>query len=249
VSARGPREVRVVLLDIEGTTTPIEFVHRTLFGYARENLRSFLEANQRNPAVRHCIGALKAQHHVDDSEKRTPPKWLAGDSEIASATEYGLWLIDSDSKVPPLKTLQGLIWQEGYRSGKLSGQVYPDIPRAFAGWRRQGKEISIYSSGSELAQRLLFATTQFGDLTPYIRNFFDTRVGAKTAADSYRRIASLTKRPEEQFLFLSDAIAELKAAQSVGFQTRLVLRGERNDSDRVVEEQTVVHDLESLIDE
>lgn len=249
--ALGLQEVRVVLLDIEGTTTPLAFVKCTLFGYARENLHSFLEANQSNPAVRDCIVALKAQHDLDDREKRTPPTWFARDTglQIASATQYGLWLIDRDSKLGPLKTLQGLIWQEGYRSGKLKGQVYPDVARAFASWRRQGKEISIYSSGSELAQRLLFATTPFGDLTPYISNFFDTRVGAKTNADSYRRIASRMAHPEEQFLFLSDAVAEVRAARTAGFQTRLVLRDESHDAQAVPGEQTVIPGLESLIDE
>lgn len=218
--------VRVVLLDIEGTTTPIEFVHRTLFGYAREHLHPFLEAHRTDPEVRDCVNALKAQHDLDHRETRTPPAWLGAnsDSDVESAARYGLWLIDRDSKAAPLKTLQGLIWREGYRSGKLKGQVYPDVPPAFERWRHQRKEIAMYSSGSELAQRLLFATTEFGDLTKYISSFFDTRVGAKASPDSYCRIASLIGRAEERIFFLSDAIAEVSAARSAGLQAALVLR-------------------------
>jgi enolase-phosphatase E1 len=213
--------IRVILLDIEGTTTPLDFVHRTLFGYARENLRAFLEANSSKPEVQKCVDGLKAQHTVDEREA---PPWLTGESEIRSAVQYSLWLIDRDSKTGSLKTLQGLIWQEGYRSGKLIGQVYSDVPRAFDRWYQQGKDISIYSSGSELAQRLLFSTTGSGDLTRYISAFFDTRVGAKTSTESFRRIASLKRHPEDQFLFLSDSPRELDAARSAGMRTALVAR-------------------------
>jgi len=219
-------QIQVILLDIEGTTTPLDFVHRTLFGYARENLRPFLEENFDKSEVRDCFRGLQVQHEADDQQGRTPPAWLTGspESEIRSGVEYGLWLMDRDSKTGSLKALQGLIWQEGYRSGRLKGQVYSDVPRAFHRWRREGKDISIYSSGSELAQRLLFSTTEFGDLTAYISAFFDTRVGAKTNPDSFRRIASLKGDPEEGLLFLSDSLAELDAARSANVRTVLVTR-------------------------
>jgi enolase-phosphatase E1 len=222
--------VRVILLDIEGTTTPLEFVHRTLFGYARENLQAFLQANLGQPQVQSGVRDLREQHAIDNREGRTPPAWLSGsaEAEISSAVQYGLWLIDRDSKTGPLKALQGLIWQQGYQSGKLKGEVYSDVPRAFARWCQQGKDVSIYSSGSELAQRLLFRTTDSGDLTGYIRAFFDTRIGAKTSAESFRRIASVKGQPEDQFFFLSDSLAELEAARSVEMRTALVVRAPAN---------------------
>ncbi len=219
-------QLQVVLLDIEGTTTPLDFVHRTLFGYARENLRKFLLENFSKSEVHECVARLKAEHAIDEQEQRTPPTWLTDSqaSEIRSAEEYGLWLMDRDSKTGSLKVLQGLIWQEGYRSGRLKGQVYSDVPRAFDRWRREGKNISIYSSGSELAQRLLFSTTEFGDLTSYITAFFDTRVGAKTKPDSFRRIRSLHGHSEKEWLFLSDTLLELDAARAAGMRTTLVAR-------------------------
>jgi enolase-phosphatase E1 len=221
---------RVILLDIEGTTTPLEFVHRTLFGYARENLQAFLQTSFNQPEVRNCLEGLKQQHANDDREGRAPPSWLAGspEAEVRSAVEYGLWLIDRDSKTGPLKALQGLIWQQGYQSGKLKGEVYSDVPRAFVRWCQQGKDVSIYSSGSELAQKLLFRTTDWGDLTGYIRAFFDTRIGAKTSAESFRRIASVKGDREDQFFFLSDSLAELEAARSVEMRTALVVRAPAN---------------------
>jgi enolase-phosphatase E1 len=219
------------LLDIEGTTTPVDFVYRTLFGYARQNLLSFLRKGFGEPEVRDCVAGLRAQHILDQREGKLPPEWRGGtaESEIDSAARYGLWLMGRDSKIAPLKTLQGLIWQEGYASGALHGEVYPDVPPAFARWRHQGKEISIYSSGSILAQQILFRSTKFGDLTPSIKAFFDTRVGAKRSRESYEKIASLCGYPVNQFLFLSDVVEELDAARIAGMQTTLVVRGPNAD--------------------
>ncbi len=223
-------EIRVILLDIEGTTTPVDFVYRTLFGCARENLSAFLHRSSNEPEVRTCVDGLKAQHAIDRQSAQNPPEWTTGQvSEIDSAARYGLWLMERDSKIGPLKALQGLIWQEGYRSGVLQGEVFADVPRAFDRWHQQGKEISIYSSGSALAQEMLFRTTKFGDLTPSIKSFFDTRVGNKTSTESYKEIASISGYPEHQFLFFSDTIGELDAARSAGMRTALVVRSSEAD--------------------
>jgi enolase-phosphatase E1 len=137
---------------------------------------------------------------------------------------YGQWLIAKDSKCTPLKSLQGKIWRQGYESGELRGEVYPDVPAAFERWKRQKKIICIYSSGSTLAQQLLFRTTPFGDLTPHISQYFDTRLGAKTEAESYHRIAASVGCRPEQILFISDAVKEIEAARSVGMQALLCVR-------------------------
>ena len=222
--------IAVVLLDIEGTTTPVDFVYRTLFGYARQNLSTFLEKASEEPEVRRCVAGLKAQHAVDQQAGQNPPEWPTGQgSEIDSAVRYGLWLMERDSKVGPLKEVQGLIWQQGYRSGRLRGEVFPDVPPAFDRWRQQGKEISIYSSGSALAQQMLFRTTTYGDLSVGIRAFFDTRIGIKTSPKSYNKIASISGHPQHQFLFCSDAIGELDAARSAGMHTVLVVRSPKAD--------------------
>src|SRR5438445_2060659 len=113
---------------------------------------------------------------MDDSEE----------ARLRSSVTYGQWLIARDSKCTPRKSLQGKIWQQGFTSGELRGEVYPDVPIAFERWRKQGRIISIYSSGSVLAQQNLFRTTTYGDLTSYITAFFDTRVGAKSEVESYK---------------------------------------------------------------
>ena len=75
--------------------------------------------------------------------------------------------------------------------------------------------IAIYSSGSVLAQQLLFRSTPFGDLTPLIDAYFDTSVGAKREPESYRRIAErLGQAAGARCLFISDVPAELAAARA-----------------------------------
>lgn len=219
-------QVRVILLDIEGTTTPVDFVTKTLFPYARRKLESFLRENFANAEISVLIRDLRGQHEADEREGFQPPRWRDASEEerLRSSAAYGRWLIARDSKCTPLKALQGKIWQQGYRSGELRGEVYPDVPAAFERWKRQGKTIGIYSSGSVLAQQLLFGSTASGDLTRYISAFFDTGVGAKTETGSYGKIAASFSCEPGEFLFLSDTEKEIEAARSTGMQALRIAR-------------------------
>ncbi len=220
--------VRAFLLDIEGTTTPVDFVSRTLFPYARQRLQEFLRRLAREPGVREDISSLRKQREADAAEKLEPPPWLEGspDAELSSAINYARWLMDRDSKCTALKSLQGKIWREGYRKGELRGEVYPDVPLAFARWSRQDKRICIFSSGSVLAQRVLFSTTTAGDLTRFIDAYFDTTTGAKSDPQSYLRIAGSLALAAREILFISDVVKELDAARQAGMQTLLCVRTE-----------------------
>jgi enolase-phosphatase E1 len=213
-------QVCAILLDIEGTTTPVEFVYRTLFPYASSMLEFFLREHAQDPEVKSLIQDLRAQHAVDERNGLKPPAWMdhSHEARLRSVVAYGQWLMARDSKCRPLKSVQGKIWQQGYARGELRGEVFPDVPIAFERWRRQKKIICIYSSGSVLAQQNLFRTTASGDLTSYISAFFDTQVGAKTEGESYRKIAASISFAPNQILFISDAIKEIEAAQSVGMQ-------------------------------
>jgi len=132
--------------------------------------------------------------------------------------------MDRDRKSGPLKALQGRIWEQGYATGALTGEVYPDVPDAFARWTAAGVRIGIYSSGSVLAQKLLFANSTAGDLSRFLSGYFDTAVGAKKEAVSYRRIVEALDRPASRVLFVSDVAAELDAAREAGLQTVLAVR-------------------------
>ena len=213
-----PDNVRCILLDIEGTTTPIAFVHDVLFSYARDHVRDFLAANAEE--ARADIALLREEHAADLQAGRNPPP-LTGDSEIAAYVE---WLIALDRKSTGLKSLQGKIWRQGYLEGSLKSQVFADVAPAFERWRRRGLRISIFSSGSVLAQQLLFAHTDAGDLTPFIDQYFDTKIGKKGEADSYRRIAEALALSAPDVLFISDVVTELDAADEAGMKTLLSIR-------------------------
>jgi enolase-phosphatase E1 len=133
-------------------------------------------------------------------------------------------LIAHDRKSTSLKSLQGKIWEEGYRSGQLYGQVFEDVPRALNRWQEQKRNVCIFSSGSVLAQRLLFAHTMVGDLTRYISHHFDTTTGPKSDERSYQTIAKTLQQLPRGIIFISDVTIKLDAAKSAGLQTLLCQR-------------------------
>jgi enolase-phosphatase E1 len=176
-------------------------------------VQEFLERHAADPDVEVDIALLRAEHAAETS----PPP-------MASVAAYVRWLMDHDRKSTPLKSLQGKIWEQGYRAGELRGEVYPDVPPALERWRGRGIEIAIFSSGSIQAQRDLFAHATAGDLTRLIRAYFDTTTGPKQAAQSYARIATALERSPAEMLFVSDVGAELDAARTAGMQTALCVR-------------------------
>jgi len=210
-------DIRAVLLDIEGTTTPIAFVHQVLFPYARARVHDLLE--QRD------VAALRAEYQTEPPHADLP-SWNAA-NERASAEAYVCWLMDRDRKSTALKALQGRIWEAGYRAGELKGkgEVYPDVRPALARWHEAGKTIAIFSSGSVQAQRNLFANTTDGDLTSFLSGYFDTTTGPKREARSYRQIAATLGQEPRDVLFISDVTAELDAARTAGMRTALCVRG------------------------
>lgn len=224
--AAGDDSIRAILLDIEGTTTPIAFVYKTLFPYARTRLNPFLLEYGNHAEPREDIEKLRAQHRVDTAAGLHPPRWMDGPPilQLGSAAAYAAWLMDRDSKCQALKSLQGKIWQEGYRNGELRGEVYPDVPPALARWTREGKIIAIFSSGSVLAQKLLFGSTPAGDLTEYLRAYFDTTTGPKNIPESYAQVAKALAVEPPAVLFISDVEKELDAARGAGMRTALSVR-------------------------
>jgi enolase-phosphatase E1 len=195
-----------VVTDIEGTTTRISFVHDVLFPYARARLPAFLAERGAEPDVASALAEVR----------RVAPHA----PELATLRAW----MDADAKVTPLKTLQGLIWGEGYESGALRGELYADVAPLLRAWQASGVRLYVYSSGSEAAQKLLFRHTQEGDLTALFSGFFDTRIGAKREAASYAAIAAAAGLQAADMLFLSDVGAELDAAAAAGWRTCQLLR-------------------------
>jgi enolase-phosphatase E1 len=217
---------RGILLDIEGTTTPIAFVHDVLFSYARSEARNYLEEHFDSAELAEDLANLREEHTADFKLNYQPPPLVDGprNAQIDSILAYVHWLIDRDRKSTGLKSLEGKIWEQGYLNATLKAQVFEDVAPAFERWHHDGLRVAIFSSGSALAQQLLFAHTQEGDLTKYIDRYFDTTLGPKTEAGSYQQIAAALGLLPNEMLFISDVVNELAAANDAGMQTLLCIR-------------------------
>ena len=203
--------VTAVVTDVEGTTSSLAFVQEVLFPYSRARMVDYVAAHRALvEPILDVAREIEGRYDLDD---------------VAVARLMVRW-IDEDRKAPPLKALQGMIWREGYEAGDIQGHVYADAVRGLKKWRAQGLRLTVYSSGSVEAQRLIFGMSEFGDLTPLFEAYFDTAVGAKVEVASYGRIAARLALAPEQILFLTDASAEIEAASAAGLKTiRLVRDG------------------------
>lgn len=202
--------IKAIVTDIEGTTTSIDFVHQTLFPYAKLHLRGFLRACARRPEVAahvHAVAAEENRQLTLEDAADVLERWMG-----------------EDRKATPLKALQGMVWAQGYAAGELIGHVYADTPVALRQWHDEGLQLYVYSSGSVEAQQLIFGHTEYGDLTPLFSGYYDTRIGAKREAATYRAILADIGLQGDEVLFLSDIGEELDAAREAGMATTQLLR-------------------------
>jgi enolase-phosphatase E1 len=208
--------IKAIVTDIEGTTSSLLFVKEILFPYARANLADFVRG------------------HKDESQVKTllqeSCKEVGAELDTEQLIAQLIQWIDEDKKVTPLKSLQGLIWEAGYQQGDFKGHVYQDAAETLKAWKAKGVDLYIYSSGSVYAQKLLFAHTEYGDLTLLFSGYFDTHIGGKKEQESYCKIAGQLGIPAIQILFLSDSKEELDAARKVGFKTIWLTRESAPDS-------------------
>ncbi|MFQ5720090.1 MAG: acireductone synthase [Acidobacteriota bacterium] len=214
------------LLDVEGTTTPLTFVTDVLFPYARRHAETYLSGLDDGPLLDEIVAAFRDDHADEVRHGEDPPAWHDGDAATrrASVRAHLEWLMDEDRKSTALKMLQGRIWAAGYHDGSLVGEVHDDVPPALSRWSTRGVRVAIFSSGSVLAQKLLFAHTRHGDLTPFIEAHFDTTTGPKKEPGSYTTISRALGTTPEQTCFVSDVVAELDAARAAGMHTALAVR-------------------------
>ena len=204
--------VRHVIVDIEGTTSASAFVYDVLFPYARERFAPWIDVHANETETAAVIASVGAEIGVGDPSH---------DQVVEALTEW----TDADRKVTPLKTLQGLIWEQGFANGDLTSHFFPDAITALRDWHDAGLPISVYSSGSVLAQRNWYAHSPAGDLTPWMSDYYDTaNAGPKRESSSYRAIAEAIDADPGSLLFCSDVVAELDAASQAGWQVVRVRR-------------------------
>jgi 2,3-diketo-5-methylthio-1-phosphopentane phosphatase len=216
------------VLDIEGTTTSIAFVYDTLFPYVRAHLVTYLERELATHSLGQVVTALREQAEADQGSGADAPLIASPDATpqalLESIAANVLWQMDSDRKTTALKLLQGMIWEDGYRTGALEGHVYPDVPPALRRWAERGDAAWIYSSGSVAAQKLLFGASEAGNLLPWIAGHFDTTTGPKKDAESYRTIANAVGSRPSALTFVTDSLDEARAARAAGCEVRVSIR-------------------------
>ena len=205
-----PLLIKAIVTDIEGTTSSLSFVKDVLFPYSRARMAEFVRAHANDAAVRKLLDEVRQMVGGNADDEKI----------IAQLTQW----IDEDKKITPLKALQGMIWEAGFKQGDFKGHVYEDAMRKLKEWHAQGIKLYVFSSGAVQAQKLLFAYSEYGDFTPLFSGYFDTTVGAKRESGSYHKIAQGIGLAPRDILFLSDIKEELDAARAVGMQTVWVLR-------------------------
>lgn len=229
---------KAIICDIEGTTSSISFVKDVLFPYALKNVEEYLKTHWNEDATKTVVAALREQA---DEDKKAEVEGVvtipAEDSEdiIPDIVKNVEWQMSLDRKTGALKTLQGLVWAKGYKDGSIKGHVYEDVKKALEQWNEGGRKVYIYSSGSVDAQKMLFEHSEQGDLVKYLSGYYDTKIGAKQEKDSYEAILKKVEVSGEDALFLTDIVAEAKAAKEAGLNVVLLDRpgnAELSEEDR-----------------
>jgi enolase-phosphatase E1 len=202
---------KIILTDIEGTTSSISFVKVVLFPYARKELPAFVREHAQDPKVRHWLDLVQLELGTE----------IFSDEHLIETLIH--W-IDIDRKHTALKALQGMVWVAGYREGDYAAHVYDDASQMLKQWHAAGHAIYVYSSGSVPAQKLFFKYSAAGDITDLFSGYFDTEMGGKREASSYARITQHIGCESSEIIFLSDIVEELDAAREAGLETRLLDR-------------------------
>lgn len=239
-----------IICDIEGTTSSISFVKDVLFPYALKHVEEYLKTHWSEDATKTVVAALREQA---DEDKKAEVEGVvaipAEDSEdvIPDIVKNVEWQMSKDRKTGALKTLQGLVWAKGYKDGTIKGHVYEDVKKALEQWNEGGRKVYIYSSGSVDAQKLLFEHSEQGDLVKYVAGYYDTKIGAKQEKNSYEAILKNIEATGEEALFLTDVVAEAKAAKEAGLNVVVLDRpgnAELSEEDR--KEFTVISSFTDL---
>jgi len=206
--------MKYILMDVEGTTTSISFVHDILFPYSKSRIETFVKDNLKNTLVTKCIDEVKATVLTEENILL----------DLNGVTSKLIEWIENDRKHPALKQLQGMIWKFGYESGEIKGHVYQDVEEVLACWKKAGLSLGVYSSGSVEAQKDLFTHSIAGNLSSFFSHHFDTDIGHKREISSYQKIAKNLAIDPAEILFLSDIKEELDAAKSAGYSTIQLVR-------------------------
>lgn len=198
-------------MDIEGTTTDINFVHQVLFPYSIKNMPIFLKQHFNDSHINSIISSIKE-------------KYLDSNASLETVTNILNTWMKEDKKIKELKDLQGYLWKIGYEKEDYTSHIYTDVFEMFQYWTERNITLSIYSSGSVQAQKLLFKHTEQGNLNKFISHYFDTNIGSKKDHKSYLNILEKLNASPDTVLFLSDNEEEIQAATKAQIKGIKVVR-------------------------
>ena len=236
-----------LLLDIEGTTCPFNFIIDVLFPYAEQNLEAFIDAHFQEDSITKILTKANEEWTKDkhtgcisllakcDKQSLSPKE---------STTKYLQYLMSIDQKSTALKDLQGKIWRQGYINGALKSTLFEEAHECLHRWKQKGLILAVYSSGSVEAQKLLYQHTQTGNLAGLFSHWFDTHTGPKKSQGSYELIAKGMGTDAENVIFISDNGEECDAAKLAGMQTLFSLRDNNPDQDS--KQHCVISDLNEV---
>lgn len=237
--------IEVVLLDIEGTVCPITFVKDSLFPYFIEKVPDYLSKLEY---------PLTSNSH-DDVTKILSEFSSEYTNSYDSLLSHIQHLVKTDQKVAPLKSLQGIVWKNGYEKGELLAPLYKDSINFLVSPPLSVKKVCIYSSGSIKAQKLLFGhvkglQNEPIDLNDKLDGYFDiTTSGYKQESTSYLNILKDLNYEDSasKVLFLSDNVNEVKAALDAGMKSIVVVKpGNAPLSDDDKASLNVIHSFDEL---
>jgi enolase-phosphatase E1 len=213
---------KLFLFDIEGTTTPISFVHQVLFPYSVKKIDSFLK---QNTLETNLLASLKTENELDFQQGKFTEQLYDGELlDEKALLNYLKFLVSVDRKSTALKEIQGKIWNQGYLSNELQSILFDDTPVFFSDILKKEGKIGIYSSGSVEAQQLIFQYSNFGNLSGFISYYFDTKVGGKREPNSYAIISKSVNLPPSEIAFFTDIKEEADAASQIGFEVCIMDR-------------------------
>ncbi|XP_066136361.1 enolase-phosphatase E1 isoform X2 [Saccopteryx bilineata] len=226
-----PAEVTVILLDIEGTTTPIAFVKDILFPYIKENVKDYLQTHWEEEECQQDVSLLRKQAEEDSLLDGAVPIPAASENgaddlqqTIQAVVDNVCWQMSLDRKTTALKQLQGHMWRAAFTAGRVKAEFFEDVVPAVRKWREAGMKVYIYSSGSVEAQKLLFGHSTEGDILELVDGHFDTKIGHKVESESYRKIANSIGCSTNNILFLTDVTREASAAEEADVHVAVVVR-------------------------
>jgi len=216
---------RCILLDIEGTVSDVRFVYDVMFPYARNQMKEFLRIHWGDNEVQSAISTVAEDAKIESIDHWLGNGWNAGNEKACEVLNAHLQqLMATDSKATGLKQLQGLVWRSGFESGVIRAELFDDVLPSLLKWKQSGLDIRIFSSGSVLAQRLFFKHTVSGDLSSLFSAHYDTTIGSKKEAGSYKQIAMDSQFEPSDIIFVTDVYSEIEAAQQAGLQVVASIR-------------------------